>query len=74
MLIPPVSANTDARAVGPAVDRFPHGFSFTGVGCKMMCRGRIVASESPEELRRVTGQENLQDAFVAAIGSEEGLL
>ena len=40
----------------------------------VMSRGRIVASGSPEELRRVTGKENLEDAFVAAIGSEEGLL
>ena len=40
----------------------------------VMSRGRIVASGSPEGLRRVTGKENLEDAFVAAIGSEEGLL
>jgi sodium transport system ATP-binding protein len=40
----------------------------------VMSRGRIVASGSPEELRRITGRESLEDAFVAAIGSEEGLL
>jgi sodium transport system ATP-binding protein len=40
----------------------------------VMSRGRIVASGSPEELRRVTGKDSLEDAFVAAIGSEEGLL
>jgi len=40
----------------------------------VMSRGKIVASGSPEELRRVTGKETLEDAFVAAIGSEEGLL
>jgi sodium transport system ATP-binding protein len=40
----------------------------------VMSRGKIVASGSPEELRRITGRESLEDAFVAAIGSEEGLL
>jgi sodium transport system ATP-binding protein len=36
-------------------------------------RGEIVASGTPDELRQVTGQANLEDAFVAAIGSDEGL-
>jgi sodium transport system ATP-binding protein len=40
----------------------------------VMSRGKVVASGSPEELRRVTGKDDLEDAFVAAIGSEEGLL
>jgi sodium transport system ATP-binding protein len=40
----------------------------------VMSRGKVVGSGSPEELRRVTGKDNLEDAFVAAIGSEEGLL
>jgi sodium transport system ATP-binding protein len=40
----------------------------------VMSRGKIVASGSPEELRRITGKQSLEDAFVAAIGSEEGLL
>ena len=40
----------------------------------VMSRGKVVASGSPDELRRLTGKENLEDAFVAAIGSEEGLL
>ena len=35
--------------------------------------GVVSATGSPDELRRQTGQENLEDAFVAAIGSEEGL-
>jgi sodium transport system ATP-binding protein len=34
----------------------------------------VVASGSPDELRRSTGKDTLEDAFVAAIGSEEGLL
>jgi sodium transport system ATP-binding protein len=36
--------------------------------------GRIVAQGSPDELRQRTGQENLEDAFVAIIGSKEGLV
>lgn len=36
-------------------------------------RGRVVAGGTPEELRQATGQANLEDAFVAVIGSEEGL-
>jgi sodium transport system ATP-binding protein len=37
-------------------------------------RGQVVASGTAEELKQHTGQESLEDAFVAAIGSEEGLL
>lgn len=40
----------------------------------VMSRGKVVASGSPEELRRSTGMKDLEDAFIAAIGSEEGLL
>jgi sodium transport system ATP-binding protein len=39
----------------------------------VIARGEVVASGAPEELKRATGKENLEDAFVAAIGSEEGL-
>jgi sodium transport system ATP-binding protein len=35
--------------------------------------GKVVAQGAPEELKHATGQENLEDAFVAAIGSAEGL-
>ena len=35
--------------------------------------GRVVADESPEALRRQTGESNLEDAFVKIIGSGEGL-
>lgn len=37
-------------------------------------RGEVVASGSPDELLRMTGRENLEDAFVSVIGSEEGLV
>ena len=36
--------------------------------------GRVVAQGSPDELRTRTGQENLEDAFVAIIGTKEGLI
>jgi sodium transport system ATP-binding protein len=39
----------------------------------VIARGRVVAAGSPEELQRATGQATLEDAFVAAIGSDEGL-
>jgi len=39
----------------------------------VLAAGRVVADGTPDELRRATGKESLEDAFVAAIGSEEGL-
>jgi sodium transport system ATP-binding protein len=39
----------------------------------IISRGEVAAHGTPDDLRRQTGRENLEDAFVAAIGSEEGL-
>lgn len=39
----------------------------------VMARGRVVAQGSPEALRAQTGKDSLEEAFVALIGSEEGL-
>jgi sodium transport system ATP-binding protein len=39
----------------------------------VIAKGRVVAQGTPDELREQTGQTNLEDAFVHAIGSEEGL-
>ena len=39
----------------------------------IISQGEVAASGSPNDLRRQTGHENLEDAFVTAIGSEEGL-
>jgi sodium transport system ATP-binding protein len=39
----------------------------------VMARGAVVAEGTPADLRRQTGRETLEDAFVAVIGSEEGL-
>jgi sodium transport system ATP-binding protein len=36
-------------------------------------KGQVIASGTPDELRQLTGKENLEDAFVAVIGSDEGL-
>lgn len=40
----------------------------------VIARGRVVAAGTPDELRATTGCDNLEDAFVRAIGSDEGLL
>ena len=40
----------------------------------VISHGRVVAAGTPTELREETGHENLEDAFVSVIGSEEGLM
>jgi sodium transport system ATP-binding protein len=39
----------------------------------IISHGEVTADGSPDDLRKKTKQENLEDAFVAALGSEEGL-
>jgi sodium transport system ATP-binding protein len=39
----------------------------------VIAKGRVMANGTPEELRAQTGEDNLEDAFVKVIGSEEGL-
>jgi sodium transport system ATP-binding protein len=39
----------------------------------VIAKGRVTAQGTPDQLRAQTGEENLEDAFVKAIGSEEGL-
>jgi len=39
----------------------------------IISHGQVSATGSPTDLRKQTGKDNLEDAFVAAIGSEEGL-
>ncbi|HZH43028.1 MAG TPA: ATP-binding cassette domain-containing protein [Lysobacter sp.] len=39
----------------------------------IIARGRVVAAGTADELRAQTGEVQLEDAFVKAIGSEEGL-
>ena len=40
----------------------------------VIARGQVVTNGTPGELRQTTGQANLEDAFVAAIGTDEGLM
>ncbi len=39
----------------------------------VIAKGRVVAQGTADELRALTGETNLEDAFVKVIGSEEGL-
>ena len=39
----------------------------------VIAKGQVIASGTPDELRQLTGKENLEDAFVAVIGTDEGL-
>ena len=39
----------------------------------IIAQGRVTATGTPQSLREQTGKENLEDAFVAAIGTAEGL-
>ena len=40
----------------------------------IIAHGRVVAEGTADELRAQTGESNLEDAFVKAIGTEEGLM
>ena len=40
----------------------------------IIARGQVVAEGTADELRAMTGEANLEDAFVKAIGTEEGLM
>ena len=39
----------------------------------MIAKGRVVAAGTADELRQQVGEDNLEEAFVKIIGSEEGL-
>lgn len=39
----------------------------------IIAKGQVVGAGAPDDLRRITGMENLEDAFVDLIGAEEGL-
>jgi len=40
----------------------------------IIAHGRVLADGTPEEIRRRAGKENLEEAFVSVIGSDQGLL
>ncbi|RYV03840.1 ABC transporter [Shewanella sp. OPT22] len=39
----------------------------------VMAKGKVVAEGSPQELCQLTGKESLEDAFIALIGTDEGI-
>jgi sodium transport system ATP-binding protein len=39
----------------------------------VIAHGKVVANGTPDDIRRNTGESNLEEAFVKVIGSEEGL-
>jgi sodium transport system ATP-binding protein len=39
----------------------------------IIANGKVVANGSPDDIRKLSNEDNLEDAFVKAIGSEEGL-
>ncbi len=39
----------------------------------IIAKGRVVAAGSPDQIRRETGHEDMEEAFVSIIGSSEGL-
>jgi sodium transport system ATP-binding protein len=65
------------RAEGRCVLLSSHVMQEVGALCDrivVIASGHVVAQGTPEELRARTGAANLEDAFVRAIGSDEGLL
>ena len=40
----------------------------------IIAEGKTGAEGSPDEIRRLTGEENLEDAFIRIIGTEEGVM
>jgi sodium transport system ATP-binding protein len=40
----------------------------------IVARGRVLADGTPEEIRARAGKESLEEAFVALIGSDHGLV
>ena len=64
------------RAEGRAVLFSSHVMQEVSALCDtiiVIARGRVVASGPPDELRALTGHQNLEDAFVALSGLEHGV-
>jgi len=40
----------------------------------IIAKGKVAAQGTPDALRASSGEDNLEDAFITAIGSEEGLI
>ena len=66
----------DLRAEGRCVIFSSHIMQEVAALCDrivIISRGRVTAQGTPEELRAAAGEDNLEDAFVKLIGSDEGL-
>ena len=64
------------KAQGRCVILSSHIMQEVGLLCDhivIIAKGKVTAQGSADELRRISGEENLADAFVKLIGSAEGL-
>jgi sodium transport system ATP-binding protein len=64
------------KAQGHCVILSSHIMQEVGLLCDhivIIAKGRVMAQGSADELRGLSGEQNLEDAFVRLIGSEEGL-
>jgi sodium transport system ATP-binding protein len=64
------------KAQGRCVILSSHIMQEVGLLCDhivIIAKGKVTAQGSADELRRISGEENLEDAFVKLIGTEEGL-
>lgn len=67
----------DLRAQGRCILFSSHIMQEVATLCDrivVIAQGRVVADGTPDALRAASGHDNLEDAFVHIIGSEEGLL
>lgn len=67
----------DLRAQGRCIVFSSHVMQEVAALCDhivVVSAGRVVASGTADELRALTGESNLEDAFVSVIGSGEGLM
>jgi sodium transport system ATP-binding protein len=65
------------KAAGHCVVFSSHVMQEVGALCDrivVVAGGRVVAEGTPDELRARTGRDSLEEAFVAAIGSDQGLM
>ena len=64
------------KAQGRCVILSSHIMQEVGLLCDhivIIAKGKVTAQGSADELRRISGEDNLEDAFVKLIGTEEGL-
>ena len=65
------------RAAGKCILYSTHVMQEVSALCDrivVIARGRVVAEGTPEEIKMRAGKDNLEEAFVSVIGSDQGLL